>query len=267
MSATGPASAESWRTHLEAWAIPDEVLESAPESPWGFPPELFRRSAALALADTAPGPSRLRAAEALPAGGTVLDVGAGAGAASLPLVPPATRLVAVDESKAMLEAFAEGATGVGVVHEELEGRWPDIAASAPACDVVVCHHVLYNVPDIAPFVQALAAHARRRVVLEMTATHPQEDLSPLWLSLHGIIRPTRPTADDAAGIVSEMGFGVHSERFERPGPWSTANIAERVAFARRRLCVGPEHDPEIEEFVRSVAGAPRIAVTLWWDSD
>jgi SAM-dependent methyltransferase len=262
-----PASAESWREYLEAWAIPEPVLKSAPESPWGFPPELFRRSAALALEDPAPGPSRLRAAEALPAGGTVLDVGAGAGAASLPLVPPAGRIVAVDESKAMLEAFAEVAAGLAVSHEELEGRWPDTAASAPVCDVVVCHHVLYNVPDIAPFVRALTAHARRRVVLEITARHPQDDLSPLWLSIHGILRPTRPTADDAAGIISGMGLGVHAERFEKPGPWSTANIAERVAFARRRLCVGPDHDAEIEEFVRSAAGTQRTVVTLWWDPD
>jgi hypothetical protein len=64
-----------------------------------------------------------------------------------------------------------------------------------------------------------------------------------------------------------MGFGVHVERFERPGPWNTANTAERVAFARRRLCVGPEHDSQIEEFIRSTAAAPREVVTLWWDSE
>ena len=103
-----------WSRQLASWAIPESVLAAAPESPWGFPPGLFARSAGRALADPEFTPSRRRATEAIPRGGSVLDVGAGGGAASLPLTPPAGVLIAVDESQAMLDVFAQGAECCGV---------------------------------------------------------------------------------------------------------------------------------------------------------
>ena len=77
-----------WSHQLEAWVIPEIVLAAAPESPWGFPPSLFVRSADRALADPDFTPSRQRATEMIPPGGSVLDVGAGGGAAS-PSTSPA----------------------------------------------------------------------------------------------------------------------------------------------------------------------------------
>ena len=68
-------AAERWQAELAGWAIPDEILAQAPESPWGFPPELFA-----APPDPIDTPSRDRALEALPPGGSVLDVGCGGGA-------------------------------------------------------------------------------------------------------------------------------------------------------------------------------------------
>jgi SAM-dependent methyltransferase len=260
-------SPETWRRALAAWAIPDEILARAPESPWGFPVDLFRRSASMTLDDPLPSPSMQRALEALPAGGTVLDVGAGAGAASLRLVPRAGKVVAVDESKDMLDAFAEAAVARQVVHEEITGRWPDVESPAPVCDVVVCSHVLYNVPDIEPFARALDLHAARRVVVELSARHPQSDLSPLWLSIHGLRRPTRPDADDAAAILTGLGFEVTVERFERPSLWQGAGMSDRVAFARKRLCVDGTHDAEIEEFLAAQPdGEARSLVTIHWDT-
>ena len=97
-----------WSRQLAEWAIPETVLAAAPESPWGFPPGLFARAAEMALADPESTPSRRRATEAVPMDGSVLDVGAGGGAASLPLAPPARVLVAVDESQPMLDVFARG---------------------------------------------------------------------------------------------------------------------------------------------------------------
>ena len=64
-----------------------------PESPWTFPVELFAARADAAARRFKPTPSNLRALEALTEHGTVLDVGCGAGAASLPLVVRAGRLV------------------------------------------------------------------------------------------------------------------------------------------------------------------------------
>src|SRR5438105_1630635 len=97
-------AADRWREALGRWAIPPEILEAAPESPWTFPVELFASRTDAAV--ERPTPSNLRALEAVPEGGSVLDVGCGAGAASMPLAGRASRLVGVDTSEGMLEEFA-----------------------------------------------------------------------------------------------------------------------------------------------------------------
>lgn len=186
MARTG--AAERWASQLSGWRIPDEILAAAPRSPWIHPVELFR-----AAAGPAPeSPSRQRALEALPAGGSVLDVGCGGGRAALALAPPAADIVGVDHQQAMLDTFAEAAPARGLGHAQLLGDWPDVAEQAPPADVVVCHHVVYNVADLSPFAIALDAHARRRVVLELPQRHPLAGMAPLWRHFWGLERPDGP---------------------------------------------------------------------------
>jgi hypothetical protein len=261
-----PGSARRWREDLESWAIPAEILEAAPETPWGCPTGLFARAAeeAVAARTASPTPSQRRALEALPEGGSIIDVGAGGGAASLPLCPPAASVTAVDQSARMLSAFGDLAEQEGIRHSEVEGLWPDVAGKVGPADVVVCHHVLYNVGDLAPFVLALTEHARRRVVVEITAEHPQSTLNDLWLHFHGQVRPTRPTAVDAAEVLRDLGLDVGMEEIESPPRWGHQehDRAELVAFARRRLCLPADRDPEIDAVLEPPA--PRRNVTLWW---
>jgi SAM-dependent methyltransferase len=254
-----------WSQQLGSWAIPESLLAAAPESPWGFPAELFAISTDRALADPELNLSGRRSVEAIAPGGSVLDIGAGGGSACLPLAPPAGLLVAVDESQAMLDAFAERARRHGVRHLEILGRWPDVGPMVPDAEVVVCHHVLYNVGDLAPFLVELNGHAERRVVIELTDRHPQSDLSPLWRAIHGIDRPTVPTATDAANVAISLGYDAQVERFERLSLWHEWPHDERIAFARRRLCVGPEYDAEIGAYLDYAENEPREVVTLWWD--
>ncbi len=260
-------AAINWRVDLESWAIPDEILAKAPEPPWGFPTGLFAHVAAEAVADTSSSPSRVRALEALPDKGVVLDVGVGGGAASLPLAPPAGRLIGVDESAEMLRSFADAAGERGVEHSEFVGQWPEVAQGVPAADVVVCRNVFYNVADLVPFVEALDSHANNRVVVELTERHPLSNLAPLWLSIHGLVRPSRPDAVCAAQVVADLGHDVHLEVFEGPAAWSFETAEERIALTRRRLCIGPEHDAEIAEYFSNLGddGEVRQLATIWWD--
>jgi SAM-dependent methyltransferase len=214
--------------------------------------------------------------ESLPEGGSVLDIGVGAGAASLPLGGIASLIVGVDTSEDMLAAFRDEARGRRIATRELAGRWPDIAPLAPVADVVVCNHVLYNVPEIEPFTRALDEHARRRVVIEITATHPLAWMNDLWLRFHGLERPSGPTADDALDALRELGFGPRREdemREPRTGGFPTREDA--VSLVRRRLCLPAERDPEIADALGDRLAArnglwsagPReqIVVALWWD--
>ncbi len=263
-------AAERWRDALGRWAIPKEILDAAPESPWGFPVELFASRADAAVAS--PTPSAERALEALPAGGSVLDVGSGAGAASLPLAGRAGRITAVDTSDGMLSAFAERARAAGVEYEIIRGEWPDVALQAPVCDVVVCNHVFYNAPDLDEFVRALTARARVRVVVELTPDHPTSDMNPLWLRFHGLVRPTEPAADDAMDVIRET-LGVEPSRADWTAPPGGSLPREAmVAWIRRRLCLPADRDAEVEEAIAGglddhdgiVNFGSRQVVTLWW---
>lgn len=266
---------ERWREELRAWAIPDEILARAPESPYGLPPEMFRRRTEVAIAE-APTPSTLRALEALPEEGTVLDVGVGAGAASLPLAGRASLLVGVDGSEAMLEEFRRAGAAAGVRVETVLGEWPAAAPAVEPADVVVCHHVLYNVQHLQPFVEALTGHARRRVVVEITDRHPWSWMHDLWLRFHDLPRPSGPTADDLEEALRELDLDVGREdRLVVPRPGGFERREDAVALVRRRLCLTPGADAEIEAALGDrlaqregywSAGPPEHrSSTLWWD--
>lgn len=268
------ALADRWRRDLASWAIPDEIRSAVPQSPWTLPRRFFARRADQQLEEPR-GHSCDRAAEVLPDGGTVLDVGAGAGAGSLPLAPRARWLVAVDTESSMLDSLVERARPLGVAVQAVVGRWPDVAYQVPAADVVVCHNVLYNVPDVEPFVLALTAHARSRVVVQLTARHPLTPLNPLWLRLHGLRRPERPTADDAVTVIRALGLRPRVATWTRSTAAAFDSFDDLVAVTRRRLCLAPERTDELVAALlelgvdpadpRDPGSAARETVTVWWD--
>lgn len=252
-------AADRWRAELAAWAIPPEILERAPEPPWTLPPELFR-------ADDQPEQSRSRdrAREALPDNGSVLDVGCGGGAASIALVPPAASVTGVDSSAEMLEQYADSARGRSVRHREIHGVWPDVADRAEPHDVVVCHHVFYNVADLPAFATALSDKATRRVVVELTERHPLVATAPLWRHFHDIERPAGPTADLAVATLAETGIDPFVERWSRP-PREVPR-AVFVRLNRRRLCLPASAEPEVDRLMGDTLDLRRDVVTLWWDT-
>lgn len=253
------AARDDWRTELAGWAIPPEILDAAPESPYGFPAALFQPAD-----EPIDSPSRQRALEVLPAGGSVLDVGCGGGAAGLALVPPAGSVTGVDSSPEMLADFAAAAERRRVNHREVLGGWPEVAGQVPAADVVVCHHVAYNVPDLPSFAIALSRQAHCRVVLELTQRHPLVRTGALWRRFHGLARPVGPTADLAARVLAEAGIVAVAERFQRP-PRAVPQDAF-VAFTRRRLCLPPDREPEVAAaLAEDQDPRPRELVALWWD--
>jgi 2-polyprenyl-3-methyl-5-hydroxy-6-metoxy-1,4-benzoquinol methylase len=263
-----------WRADLAAWAIPEHVTSAVTESPWVLPRQVFARRADR-LRRAPAGPSWERAREALDPAGTVLDIGAGAGAACLPLAPRITALTAVDTDPQMLELLAERAAPLGIPTRLVCGRWPDVAGPSDPADVVTCHHVTYNVPDIEPFIAALTSHARRRVVVEMATVHPLSSLNPLWLRFHGITRPQAPTATDLLAILDAMGLDTGHTGWNRPAERDYGSDGELVEVTRRRLCLPPERAGEVAAALRDLGTRPgcpgdlgssgREVVTMWWE--
>ncbi|HET9896285.1 MAG TPA: methyltransferase domain-containing protein [Streptosporangiaceae bacterium] len=262
-----------WRDDLTAWAIPDHITAAVTQSPWVLPTQVFARRADH-LSSQPAGVSFDRAWAALDPPGTVLDIGSGAGAASLPLAPRTTELTAVDASEPMLDLLAERAAARGLTLRRVHGTWPDISGEVPVADVVTCHHVLYNVADIGPFVAALTAHARRLVVVETTVTHPLVSLNDLWLKFHGLVRPQGPTGADILAILAASGIECRSQTWRRPGGPDYPSMAELVDVTRRRLCLPPERAADVEAALIEAGVDPvrpadlgssgRDVLTIWW---
>lgn len=255
--------AEKWRADLASWAIPQHILDQAVAPPWVHPVAMFTVDEHIA-----DNHSHQIARAALPSGGSVLDVGCGGGRAAFALVPPAGTVVGVDHQQAMLDEFAAAAEARGVVHHQYLGNWQEIAEDVPIEDVVVCHHVAFNVPDVIPFLTSLDQHAKNRVVLELPMTHPMSNMNALWKKFWDLDRPTQPRADDLAAIATAMGFDAHLDVWEDEtwGKRVEMPEAERVKFARIRLCLSEDRDAEVAAALLEQQDAqPRTVATLWWD--
>ena len=256
---TSPAAAR-WRSLLQARAIPAEIRAAVPQDPSRHDPARFVPSAT--PEDT---PSRRAALQLLGLGGaTVLDVGCGAGAAGLALVPKVSHLTGVDPAEDMLRAFEQACEQRGLAHRSVHGPWPQVAAEAGAADVVVSHHVGYNTSELAPFVAALGAAARRGVVVELHAVHPGAWLDPLWLHFHGLRRPPPPTAEDVLAVFAEVGIRSQVQRWARPA--APRHPEAELDFSMRRLCLPAHRREEVAEAVARLGPRHRDLVTISWSS-
>ena len=256
------SAATKWADDLASWGIPDHILSAAPQSPWIHPVSSFTPEGNL-FVET---PSRRRALEALKGlnSPSVLDVGCGGGRGVFGLTPPATTIVGVDHQQGMLDVVTDQARERNLEVHTVLGNWPAVADNTPICDVTICHHVVYNVADLVPFIEALTSHARRRVVLELPIRHPLSHLSDAWKLFWNLDRPTAPTSDDAVAVIRSTGVEANLEEFETVEPARDVTDLD-VEHMRIRLCLTEDRDPEVREFLEHRQPKPRELAAIWWD--
>lgn len=262
---------ERWRRLLAAREIPADLRAGSAEPARPRAPGHRAKQ----QRETPQGLAFDRAWETLHRPGSVLDVGSGAGGSSLPLAPRATSLTAVDPDTSMLEALAEAAGEAGLPVSLVPGRWPEAGDRVGSADVVVCHHVLYAVTELEPFVSELTAHARRRVVLEMTVRPPQSGLDPLWERFYGLRRPDGPTADDAVAALRSLGLDARAQTWTRPSGMTYESFVDLVEAARRKLSLPAGQHRRVADALResgvvpdvpeTLSLTPRELVTIWWE--
>ena len=254
------SAVEKWKSDLDSWAIPKEILDQAEVPPWFHPAALF------ALPDEIhDSPSHQKAREAMPNDGTVLDIGCGGGIAAFAIAPPAKHLIGVDHQSEMLEMFSANAQKRGLSSETFEGFWPAVAEKVPVADVVTCHHVVFNVGDIKEFIEALDSHARKRVVIELPLAHPTSPRNAGWKHFWNLDRPTSPTADDFMKVLEEVGIPARIEKFLGKVTVEESD-EDRIEYTRMRLCLPKSRTNEVIEFLKSESnsGTREVAV-VWWD--
>ena len=249
-----------WREKLEAWAIPQEILNQAPESPWIHPPVLFQIPQMIEMT-----PSHEKALEALPENGTILDVGCGGGLAAFAMGKRAAKVIGVDHQNEMLEMFTENARARKIDSEVYLGFWPEVSVKVEKADVTVAHHVVYNVRDIIPFLSAMNLHANKRVVIEMPQHHPLSNLNAAWKYFWNLDRPLKPTPKDLVNVLAEMGIAAHLKSWAAPVR-AGQELDELIEFTRIRLCLDKSRDDEIKSFLEAhPQPTARDLATIWWD--
>ena len=202
--------------------------------------------------------------ELTPEGGSVLDVGGGAGRFAIALaLRRGASVTVVDPSPSMLEQLeasvseVEGANVTGV-----NAEWE--SAPVEGADVVLCSHVVYGVADIRPFLQKLHDHARQRVVIVSFVDSPQAGVAPLWEPVYGEERINLPALPELMNVLWEMEIYPSVRMLAPTGPQTFESVEEAVEEVSGRLFIGSDSErlerlsESIEGYLEAVDGGYRI---------
>jgi hypothetical protein len=229
---TTPTAAEQYAQRVQAYGAQQARLGPAPEDRWASMAASFRLDPKRQLeANT------LAVAALVEPGDVVIDVGGGAGRISLPVALRCRELINVEPSAGMREQFeaSAGEAGIGNARCIADG-WPESARGLTA-DVVMLANVTYFVPDIVPFVQALRAAARRRVIIGVWSIPPPNHGASLFELLHGEPQARVPSYRELLPVLWDMGLlpdvQVLPDPFRRAGERPpTREAAIQFAIAR-----------------------------------
>lgn len=248
---------DKWRSDLDKWGIPQEIINQAPTNPWIHPVDLFKIPAIIPNSI-----SHEKARELNPK--SLLDVGCGGGIATFAITPPVETAIGIDHQPEMLREYEAAAGKRNISANTIEGFWPDVAELTEQADVVVCHHVLFNVKNIEEFLMQLDSHAKLRVVIEIPKLHPQSESNYLWKYFWNIDRPTFPTASDIVEILKVLGINANIQFWESENS-RILDPAKQIEYARIRLCLNKDRDEEVARIMNLQSSIKRELATIWWD--
>jgi SAM-dependent methyltransferase len=201
-------------------------------------------------------------------GSTVLDVGGGAGRYALPLARECRSVTVVDPSPSMLHNLRDSAAAAGITNVvSVEALWEN--AKVEPADIVLCANVVYGLPDIVPFVEKLAAHARQRVAILAYMDAPLSMISGVWQHIYGEPRINLPALPELIGVLWEMGIFPNLLMFP---PRSLRVVPTRdvaIALARHLAYVSPGSDRDrrlqagLDELLEERPEGVRLRTAAW----
>lgn len=266
------STAERWRRQLEAWALPAHLLAAVDDSPYRWTKHVWKGKGQRGLDADSGTPTTAIVQGLAGEAGSVLDIGAGTGRSSFPLVLGGHPVTMVEPNPTMHSALRELVNDQTVAI--VEGRWPDVANQIETHQVVMSAHVVYDVADVVPFLKAMEDKAAAGVVIEMTPDHPWAHLRELYLEFHQLERPTGPTTEDLVSVVGELGRELELERWSRRSDMVYESTDEIVEITARRLALPSSRWPELAaRLAPRIVGGPgdyqlgsleREITTLWW---
>ncbi len=187
---------------------------------------------------------------------TWLDIGAGAGRFALPLALRVREVIAVEPSDGMRAALAELMAEERIQNVRvIADRWPPEPGS-PAdglrADVALIAHLGYDIEAISPFLDAMAAAARRLCVAVLMERQPSSIADQFWPPLHGEERVALPALDELVALLRARGRQPAVAMEER-APRGFGSVEELHGFVRRQLWVAEDgaKDLRLGELLRA----------------
>lgn len=272
----GGSAIEAWRARVESHHAQSEGVMEASLREGDF----WRNLAPMFRADPYREDDEVLNAllELTPDGGSVLDVGGGAGRFAIPIaLRRRTSVAVVDPSPSMLEQLETSVSEVaGAKVTGVNAEWE--SAKVETADLVLCSHVVYGVADIQPFLQKLHDHAQERVIMVSFVDSPQAGVAPLWEPVYGEERINLPALPELMNVLWEMGVFPSINMLPPTGPQTFESVEAAVEEVSNRLFIGSDTE-QLDRLSGSIDGyleatedgyrikgarAPRQGV-VWWE--
>ena len=268
-----PSEAEAtraWQTLVdEHLALMDRVGGPRPTGDvWAPMVDRFRPS------DGAPDPESAVLAALAEPGDTWLDIGAGGGRFAVPLARAVRRVVAIEPSAAMRGVLRESIAAAGRSNVAvLDVSWPpdeppDASTGDPAirtAEVALAANVLYGVPDIAAFLDAMEGDAMegdakegrpaggsgRRLCVAVLGDRGRGPLwPPVWAGLYEEQQTVLPGVREFVALLGarDRRYDLRTVTLPRPLPVE-APRAQRLARRLLRVEEGTPRDRRLAELL------------------
>ncbi len=196
---------------------------------------------------------------------TWLDIGAGGGRFAIPLSTRVTSVVAIEPSSAMRETLIEAARqpDAGSI-EVLDLRWPPADDTiVPVADVAFAANVLYDIPDLGAFLDAMERHARRTCIALVTDRAPSTPHPQVWEALYGEPLCALPALPELLAVLGALGRRADVQTFPvRPSvPMSPEAAVEEMRW-RYWVTPGSERAARLSALLVEHFGTADGLVTL-----
>lgn len=188
---------------------------------------------------------------------TWLDIGAGGGRFAIPLAKAVKHVIAIEPSPSMREVLTSAIEDAGVDNlEVVDSRWP-VEGWDRAVDASLAAHALYDIDDLAAWLDAQEA-ATRRTCLALFGSKPRgAHVADFFEAVHGEPMATLPALREFVAVL-----GARDRQYEvrsiPTGENSTPRPEEEAHAILRRLLwlgEGTELDAKMQRLAREWYGA------------
>ena len=186
---------------------------------------------------------------------TWLDIGAGGGRLTIPLAARVARMVAVEPSESMRRTLTGAGIDAGRTNLEVHDlRWPDDVWTENA-DVTLAAHVLYDISDIAPFLDAMERHTRRVCIAAFGQFARGATLGELFEAVHREPFHSLPGLREFVALLGARGRRYEVQTVGRGDRSELTPREEAYELARRLLWLTPDSAKD---------NAMRKLMDAWW---